>query len=241
MAILAQEHHVEIFNTEYFRSSWPAIALILGVSTALLGSALLLHFWAGIPMGKMTRDPISVARVPAYTGFVSQTGILFWSATAAICIFSAVVLTKTHGDAETKRFMAVAGLLSLVLGLDDAFLLHEKVFPFLGVPELAVYAGYGGLALGFLFRFRSLISGTESVLLGAALTFFAVSIAVDLLLPSGVVGRNMHYLLEDGSKLVGIVSWLAYFFRVGVSIVGINMTRLDTPSNAMPHALHTQA
>ncbi len=103
--------------------------------------------------------------------------------------------------------------MTLVLGIDDVFLLHEKVFPWFGVPEEAVVGSYAGFVLFYLVKFYSVILKTEYVLLVMALSFFGLSATLDLVQPHG------SYLLEDGAKLVGIVSWLAYFFRTGESAI----------------------
>ena len=59
---------------------------------------------------------------------------------------------------------------------------------------------------------------TQYILLGMALVFFGVSITLDLfeMFEIPFLGR---LLFEDSAKLVGIVSWLSYFFRVGVFAV----------------------
>ena len=195
-----------------FRLSWPMIVLILAVSAVLVGVVLLLHFWKGIPIGRLTRDPTAIVGVPLYTGFLSQIGIFFWSASTAVCIFSAKVLSRHPDSLEIKRFLFVSGLLTLVLGLDDVFLLHEDFFPSFGVPEKVVFVSYAGIVLFYLVRFYSIILNTNYILLGMALVFFGVSITLDLF-------SHGSYLFEDGAKLVGIVSWLSYFFHVGAYAV----------------------
>lgn len=198
-----------------FRSNWPMIGLILIVSAVFLGAVLLLHFWKGIPFAQLTRDPIAIVRAPLYTGFLSQIGILFWSASAAVCIFSAKVLPRYPGSLEIKRFLFVSGLLTLVLDLDDVFLLHEEFFPHLGVPQKVIYIGYAGVVFFYLIRFYPIILKTEYVLLGMAFLFFGLSVTLDAFNPQDI---DLH-LFEDGAKLVGIVSWLAYFFCTGASAV----------------------
>jgi hypothetical protein len=193
------------------RSSWLVIVLILAVSTALVGVVLLLHWWKGIPFGTMTRDPLAVVGGAFYTGFLSQVGLFFWSAAAAVCLFCATALSRRPDKLALKRFLVVSGLLTLVLALDDVFLLHEAFFPSIGVPEKLVFSCYAGFVLCYLIAFHSIILQTEFVLLFMALAFFGVSIILDL--------SNFSwldpFLLEDGAKLVGIVSWFSYFFRVG--------------------------
>jgi hypothetical protein len=59
------------------------------------------------------------------------------------------------------------------------------------------------------FKFYRLILKTDYFLLVIALFFFAISVALDLFPYSGID----PYFYEDGAKLVGIVSWLVYFFN----------------------------
>ncbi|NJR49600.1 MAG: hypothetical protein HC780_08505 [Leptolyngbyaceae cyanobacterium CSU_1_3] len=152
-------------------SSWLAIGLILVVSTILIGAVWFLHVWKGIPIGNLTRDPHIIVSAPLYTGFLSQIGIFFWSASAAICILTAKLLSRRPEDLKIKRFLIVSGILTLVLGFDDAFLLHEGISPYLGISEKAIFASYGGFVLFYILRFYSIILKTEYVLLGLALSF----------------------------------------------------------------------
>jgi hypothetical protein len=145
-----------------------------------------------------------------YIGFVSQLGILLWAAAAAVCFFCAKVVSKAH---PLKKFLLVSGLLTLMLGMDDAFLLHEAVFPHIGVPEKVVLGAYCILGLLYVIRFQRVIETTAYVLLWLALAGFAASVALDVLPPPGV----NPYLFEDGAKLLGIVAWMSYFLSVGAA------------------------
>lgn len=197
------------------QSSNFTIGLILTVSASLISVVLLLHTWKEIPLGVLMRDPIAIAELPTYTGFLSQIGIFFWFSAAAICLFCAKVISshfrQYRGGLSIKTFLMVSGSLTLLLGLDDAFLLHEGLFPACGIPETVVFSCYGSFILFYLFRYRSVILKTDYKLLGMALTCFGISIGLDVVEPSGID----PYLFEDGAKLVGIVSWLSYFVRVG--------------------------
>lgn len=185
------------------------IALIFLVSGLLLVAVLLLQAWKDVPTANLTRDPNVIADVPLYIGFLSQAGIFFWSSSAAVSIFSAAAFTRQGTDNEIRGFLFASGILSLWLGLDDVFLLHEEFFPYFGVPEKAVYLAYGALMLCYLTKFRSVILKTEYVLLGLALFFFAASVGLDWVEPEVAD----IFLLEDGAKVIGIVSWTAYLFR----------------------------
>ncbi|MEM9808005.1 MAG: hypothetical protein AAF959_22280, partial [Cyanobacteria bacterium P01_D01_bin.56] len=189
----------------YFKSSLPPVAIIAAVSTLLLGLVAYLHVWNNIPISDLTRDVAAIGQLPFYAGFLSQIGILLWAASATICFFSATVLPKHRASSrQLKRFLFVSALLTLLLGLDDAFLLHETVFPQLGISSKATYAGYGVFLLSYLFRFHTLILKTDHILIAIALGFFGMSVAIDMLDLSG----QRAFLFEDGAKFVGIVSWL---------------------------------
>jgi hypothetical protein len=194
-----------------FRSSYFLIGLVLVVSTILIGVVLFLHLWRRIPIGSLTRDISVIAGLPVYAGFLSQIGIFFWSASATICFFSVTLLWQYANGYKLKRFLLISGLLTLLLGLDDIFLLHETVFPFVGIPEEVVFGSYAALLLFYLVRFYPLILKTEYVLMVIALFFFGVSVLLDLFPLPGI----NPFLVEDSAKLIGILSWLAYFFQVG--------------------------
>ncbi|HVR28074.1 MAG TPA: hypothetical protein VMS86_00955 [Thermoanaerobaculia bacterium] len=168
----------------------------------------------GIPTENFLRDPAAITGAPPYVGLFSNVGVLLWAAAATICLFVAVLVGRSSG--ARLAFWWYAGVLTLALLIDDLFLFHEVVFPYhLHVPEPLVYAAYGLATAGFLALFHRRILGTDAVLLGLALAWFAASLAVDhwghLWLPRG------FFLVEDGLKLLGIVSWLLYFARTGYS------------------------
>ena len=73
---------------------------------------------------------------------------------------------------------------------------------------------YAGFILFYLSKFYSTIISTSYYLLLISFVFFLISILFDLINPS----ISYAYLFEDGSKLIGIISWLVYFFHVGIKI-----------------------
>jgi len=195
-----------------FRAILPMVGLISLVSAAGVGVVLLIHVWKGAPVGALVRDPTAYAEIPFYTGFLSSLGVVFWSATTAVCLFSARQLARRPEQAETARFLLASGLLTLLLTVDDLYLLHDEVFLFhLGQPERRTFAVYAALTIAYLIRFRRFIFQTEFLLFGLALGCFATSVLVDIMyLP----GYGINLLLEEGPKFAGIVTWLAYFVRV---------------------------
>lgn len=196
-----------------FRPTIPFIGVILLISAVLLGSTVFLHLWMGIPVAKLTRDPLAVGQLPVYIGYLSQIGIFFWAAAVAICLFCSAVLARLVIRHRLKRFLLISALLTLLLALDELFMLHETVLPHLGIPERVVMGSYLLFFLLYFARYYRLIWRTDFLPLLTALFFFGVSLLVD---QRPFTNPNLHYLIEDGTKLVGIISWLGYFFQVGV-------------------------
>jgi hypothetical protein len=192
----------------------PTVVAALAASGSVLLATLAIHWGKGVALGDLTRDPAAISGVPVYTGFLSNMGTLFWSSTVAICFFTATFVARRATARPIGRFLYASGLLTLLLLLDDLFQLHERVFPLsLGIPEPIVFLVYLSVTLAFLLGFRRVILEGDFLLLGLALGFFGLSVAVDVF-----TDREL-YLWEDGAKFVGIVAWLAYFVRVSARVL----------------------
>ena len=204
------------------RGLLPVIALIFATSFALIGAVVSLSRWTGVPMSFLTSDPAAINNTPASVGFVSNIGLFLWSATAAICLFSAALIAQSKRGTKQVKFLGGFGLLTLVLNLDDTFLLHERILPdHFGIPEEVVYLTYMGVTLCLLMRFRRQILEHEPLLLAFALCFFALSILTDVSPFRG----PLPSIVEASTKLVGILSWLAYFSRTAARIVLTQLSR----------------
>lgn len=196
---------------QHLRALTPTLILLYAPVLALLIVVVALRIGYAVPMANLTRDPAQVLGVSPFAGAVSNIGILLWCASTAICLFAAL-LARRHGARRTPIFLLAAGTMTLVLLLDDLFLLHDIVLPKgLGISEEAVYAGYAAMIGAFITLFHRDIRASDYPLLGLALAFFAASLGFDMLqqwvTPPGA------FLLEDGSKLMGIVSWAGYLIR----------------------------
>lgn len=147
-------------------------------------------------------DPSSSASLPPYLGAFSHLGVMAWWSAATACLLAAAVLRER----QIRLMMAFAGLLSLVLALDDLFQFHEKIGPHYGLPELATFALYALAAAIYLVGFRRLHLHLDWPLLLAALALFGVSVGVDVLFAYSVASL----LVEEGAKFAGVVAWSAY-------------------------------
>ncbi len=198
---------------------WTILGILL-ISAVLFGVVLVMHFHTGIPVGKLTRDPATALERSVYFGFLSQVGILFWAASAAICLLTTYVFEQSSHSPQLQNVFFSSGILSLILGLDDAFMFHEVFSRNTGIPETIIFASYLGSVLLWLVHFRSLILRTEYLLFIMALALFGISIFIDVMEP------NIKYmvLFEDGAKLMGILTWLAYFFRFGAFAISCHIS-----------------
>jgi len=210
-----------------FRSLGTTLVLLLVVWAVLIGVVLSISYWLDVPFGDLTRDPADIFNTSFYIGFLSTAAIFLWAATAAVSLFAGLILPNYTVTPGQKAFLLTSGLLTMFLGADDAFLIHDKILPRIGVPETVTFAVYLLLVLLYMVRFRSLIFKTNYVLLGLSGIFFATSILVDVLQP----GVQSLYLLEDAAKLAGILCWLAYFLRVAASAVSGNLVPRRTAAD----------
>ncbi|WP_152611328.1 hypothetical protein [Psychroserpens mesophilus] len=177
------------------------------VGLVMLGTLLSIHFYENVPLEILTNDLAVIGELPIYAGILSQTGILLWSATAAICVYSIQFIETI----EHKSFIKASIYITLLLGLDDAFMFHETLFPSLGIHQKVVFLAYGIMMLVYLYKYYKLILTTDFILFVLALGWFGISMLIDNFIRD--VTPYITKLLEDGTKFIGIVTWLVYFAR----------------------------
>ncbi len=192
-----------------FKTTGPILAVVYIILLSVLISIAIISIKFDITVDLFTRDPAALFDASPFIGVISNIGILFWCSTATVCFFSST-LQVTHGSKIVAKFLIYSGLLTSLLLFDDLFMLHETVFPdILHIPEKVVYLVYLVLVISYFIKFRDSILQTEYVVLFLACTFFGLSVISDVLLPQ----EGMEFLIEDGFKLFGIVTWFIYFSR----------------------------
>jgi hypothetical protein len=95
---------------------------------AIIGTVIISSV-TGVSLSDITRDVVAVTDTHLYVGALSTTGLMLWAAASGICLVSAAALIGLPQCRGAVQFLLYAGILSALLGLDDAFLLHERVFP----------------------------------------------------------------------------------------------------------------
>lgn len=187
---------------------------------------------AGIPMTDFMREPQMVAHLPFYVGMISTLGCFLWAGAAAICFFGWAVLRQYPDERRFSLLLLCIGILTTHLLLDDMFTFHESLYPYyFGWREETTYAIYALAAIAGVIAFRKTIIKTDYLLLFLALGFLVLKLVVEECdeHPQRIFGQWAPYfnpenifgpwriMIEDGLKLFGIVSWLAYCSKVACS------------------------
>ncbi|WP_086543190.1 hypothetical protein [Algoriphagus antarcticus] len=173
----------------------------------------------GIKFDYFSRDAIQTlwhepgAVVEPYIGMLSNIGVIFWCFTVAILFFSSKIAKDFGKPKIVYQFFLFTGLLTLLMMIDDLFLLHDVIIPYyLNISEKLFYLFYGSSVVALLYTFRKVILNTDYILFLLAFGLMAGSVITDVLLAFGVNIRET-YLIEDGFKFMGIISWFVYFVR----------------------------
>jgi hypothetical protein len=219
------------------RDSWRWLLLLHSPIGILLVAAVVVSVTVpGVSLYLLTSDPTAAAGVPFYVGCLSQLGILLWCATAtSIWLTWSIQGSGPDVRPQTRRFLLLSGAFVTVLTLDDVFLLHEEVAErYLHVPEELLLAGYALLAVVFLWSSRSEILRGEYGLFLLGLGLLGSSVLCDLVPQSLYAGGKGMYkletLVEEGSKLVGLATWLAFYARYARQL------RRPDPADRVPGA-----
>jgi hypothetical protein len=189
---------------------WRLLMVLSLVVAAAIGALFLLSAVTDTPMALLTRDVAATAGVKFYIGILSSVGALTWCASACVCWFAAAALRGVAHLREPARFLAGAGALQTLLGADDFFMLHEAVYPKLGLHEELIVSLYGLALLALLLRFRRQLLDSELLLFLIGGALFGGSVLVDLAVRDATA-------LEDILKVAGVAVWLTYFWRYALA------------------------
>lgn len=201
-----------------------AFVVVLGPTVLALAW---LWFQERLDLAVLMRDPAATRDLPLHTGLISNVGVLVWFAGAVICLFTAHVLRRTA--LPLSAYLFASGVLTLVLALDDFLMIHEFLSWALAIPEYTIVGTYAVLTSCWLIAFKRIISQTDHLLLLLALTFFALSLVPDTAAVRALGEERLMRLLEDGGKLLGIVTWTSYF--AVTSTRAIHAASADAPAS----------
>jgi hypothetical protein len=193
----------------------PDVLAAFGLLAVFLVVTRLFGELAGVSFWYLAADIATALDAPVYVGFVSQVGLILWSAAAGVCLVTGTVL-RSRRSRRAGEFYLASGSLTIVLMVDDAFLFHDEVGPkALGIPEVVALGVLGLAALVWLVRYRDVIRTTRTLPLLISVLCGVMSVAFDLAQqPIGTLPD--HNLFEDGFKFIAIGGWLTYFARESV-------------------------
>lgn len=199
--------------------SWIIIPVALCLAIILLAMAQ-----STLSYHEIFNDPADTIHFNPFTGLVSMLGLFAWAAAAGICFLTYAVV-RFREAVQMRWFWLAAGLLTVFLLLDDAFMLHEEILPFgMGIRERYVKVSYLIIAAAFGFGFFRILVGNNLRLLVAAGSFFVLSFLCDTPVLMDLLGlweNNIFiYLIEDGAKFIGISLWMAYVAKTAIDSLG---------------------
>jgi len=211
------------------RLRFSTVVAIYGSTLVVVALPIVVSTNSNVPVAMFLRDPTTTLRGHPLTGVQSHLGVLVWWAAAAVCLFCATVLRRAQGDRRLRSFLIWSGVITAVLAADDLFVVHEELAPrYLGLDEKAILVAYVTAVGWYLLRFRAIILGSEYTLLLAALLLFGSSIAVDKLVGDRWASP-WRIIIEDGLKLLGIVSWSAYLVRASARALTASFAASSSP------------
>lgn len=189
-------------------------AVIALVTAAVLVVAYLATRAAGISFTDLSRDPAATLDGPWYTGILSTSTIVLLLVGAGIALFAASLLPSSRGP-SLRGLLVALGLVVIVVAADDLFMLHESVFPLVGVGSVMTFAIYGIALFAVLWIWREVISSaTDWVFLMLAALGMGISVAVDVILEERIMTLPFSgELIEDPAKIVGMV-FMSYYLIV---------------------------
>jgi hypothetical protein len=173
----------------------------------------------------LLRDPSATLDGEWYVGLVSIAGVALWAAAAAICL-----LCLGAGPTPGQHSLLMAGAVtSIVLGADDAFLLHEAIKNGIGVPSPITIAVYGVMTILLFWRAWPYLRTRPdlSVLLVAA-GLFAISVVLDAAGEADLPTPPYSAVIEDVAKFLGLVTWVTFFAGFGRDLISRDKTAVAT-------------
>lgn len=170
-----------------------------------------------VPVEDLFLDASVVGGGHWYAGLVTSLGVVIW-AVAATAAFGAGYISWLVRRMGACVAMTAGGSIITFLLLDDLFQLHSAVFPALtGLPKVGLVVVEGLAVAVWLSTCRRELLRTRWELLGAAGLGFVFSLLVDQVIDPVRAGA---LLIEDGSKLLGVLALAAWSVSTATDIAG---------------------
>lgn len=160
-------------------------------------------------VSRLFREPFNFEY--PYIGLLTSLSEVLWCVSASICLFSFSLTKIARPHQRNNWFLLLSAIALIILLVDDIFRLTLMTTFYLGVPKLIMYAVYGVFFTVYTFMFSKRIAKTPYLLLLISLLLFALSGMTDMI---HLEGRGAPIILEDGTKLLGLLNLALYFWQV---------------------------
>jgi hypothetical protein len=100
----------------------------------------------------------------------------------------------------------------VILGADDAFLLHEAIKNGIGIPSPVTIGVYGVIAIVLFWRaWPYLKTRPDLAVFIVAVVLFGISVVLDGAGEAGLPTPPYSAVIEDVAKFLGLVTWVTFF------------------------------
>lgn len=162
----------------------------------------------GFTLREILRDPAQQLDFSSFLGFVSNIGVWLWVSSVALCCYSLATCRPRSASGSTE-LVILLGLFSLLLAVDDFFLLHERY-----VYQKGIFLFYAIFALTLLVRHHRKIIEIDGFSFLLAGILLALSVLVDIDQRKIPLDYAHVQLIEEGCKFVGAAIWLFFCGQV---------------------------
>ena len=204
--LLKQLLDIRKISTSLLLVAFPAL-IFYGVSVLVLSES-------GYSLQQILRDPAQQSGLSSFLGFVSNIGVWLWVSSVAICCFS-LVAGAGRGSRACAELLVLLAMLSLLIAVDDFFLLHERY-----VYQKGIFLFYAICAISLLVRHFRQILDIDGFSFGLAGLLLASSIIIDIQQRKIPMDYAQVQLLEEGCKFVGASIWLFFCGRTAARRIG---------------------
>jgi hypothetical protein len=166
--------------------------------------------YSGFALEEILKEPPMVTNTSSLTGFVSNIGNFIWVASFSICFFT-IYSHRQILSYEHKELLFLTGFLSLLLCIDDFFMIHD-----LYVDQHLCYLVYAISAFALLGRHFKLIIKIEGLVFFIACFFLAWSVFTDITQDFYPISTRVVQIFEEGFKFIGISAWLYYCIKISL-------------------------
>lgn len=183
--------------------------ILLAVVPALLfySISLFVLSTSGFEVMEILRDPAQQSGASSFIGFLSNIGIWLWVSSGAIAFYA--ISSITLHDKKLKNLIFLAGILSILLAVDDFFLIHDRY-----INQKICFLVYAIFAGALLVRHYELILKHEGFAFLLAGTLLALSIVTDLVQTRIPIPYQYVQVFEEGFKFIGAATWLYFIVKI---------------------------